>query len=55
MNEAIIRLIIQAVLALVLIVGMIWIILTPAVNDEVTKAALVVISSAAGYLFAKHS
>jgi len=55
MSESSIKLIIQAVLALVLIVGMIWIILTPTVTDEIAKAALVVVSSAAGYLFAKHT
>jgi len=55
MNETIVRLVIQAILALVLLAGMIWVVLSPNVTDEVTKAALVVISSAAGYLFAKHS
>jgi hypothetical protein len=45
---------IQAVLALVVIVAMTWIILSPE-SDEVTKGALVVISGTSGFLFGKHS
>lgn len=48
------KVIIEATLALVLIVAMTWVILSP-VGDEVTKGALVVISGATGYLFGKHT
>jgi hypothetical protein len=48
------KLLIQAVLALVLIVAMTWIILSP-VGDEVTKGALVVISGTTGFLFGKNT
>jgi hypothetical protein len=49
-----VKVIIQAVLALVVIAAMTWIILSP-VTDEVTKGALVVISGTTGFLFGKHT
>ena len=49
-----VKLAIQGILALVVLVGMIWIIISPT-TDEVSKAALVIISSAAGFLFGRHS
>jgi hypothetical protein len=52
-TETLVKYLVQSALVLVLLVGMIWIVASPNVTDEVTKAALVVISSAAGYLFAK--
>jgi hypothetical protein len=51
---ALAKLVIQGVLALVVLVGMVWIILSP-VNEAATKGALVIISSAAGFLFGRHS
>jgi hypothetical protein len=54
-TPAIVSLIIQAVVAVVLVVAMTWIVLSPAATDEAAKAALVVIGSAMGYLFGKHS
>jgi hypothetical protein len=50
-----VKLAIQGVLATVVLVGMVWIILTPNASDAATKGALVIISSAAGFLFGKHS
>lgn len=58
MTEQHIRLaqvLIQAVLALVLLVGMIWIILNPNTSDAASKGALVVVSSAAGFLFGRNT
>lgn len=46
---------IQAVLALVVLVLMVWIIVTPTVTDETTKAALVIVSSTVGFLFGKNT
>jgi ABC-type nickel/cobalt efflux system permease component RcnA len=54
-TPAIVSLIIQAVVAVVLVVAMTWIVLSPTATDEAAKAALVVIGSAMGYLFGKHS
>jgi hypothetical protein len=49
------KLAVQAVLAMVLLIGMLWIILSPATNDAATKSALVIVSSAAGYIFGKNT
>lgn len=49
------RLVIEAVLALVLIAAMTWIVLSQAANDEISKAALVVVASVAGFLFGRHT
>lgn len=49
------KLAVQAVLALVLLIGMLWIILSPNTNDTATKSALVIVSSAAGYVFGKNT
>jgi len=54
-TPAIVSLIIQAVVAIVLVVAMTWIVLSPTATDEAAKAALVVIGSAMGFLFGKHS
>jgi hypothetical protein len=48
------KLAIQGVLALVLILAMTWIVLSPA-SDEASKAALVIIGSTVGFLFGKHT
>jgi len=49
---ATIKLIINGVIAVVLIVAMAWIVLSPA-EDTVSKAALMVISSAVGFMFGR--
>jgi hypothetical protein len=49
------RLVIQAVIAVVLLVAMTWIVLSPATSDTASKAALVVVSSAMGFLLGKHT
>lgn len=46
---------IEAVLAIVLICAMTWIVLSPSVNDEISKAALVIVASTAGFLFGRHT
>jgi len=51
--EALIKYGLQIVLALVLIVMMGWIIVSPSTTDEISKAALVVVSSTAGFLLGK--
>jgi len=53
-SEATIHLIIEAVMAVVLIVAMTWIVLSP-VSDEATKGALVIISAATGYMFGRRT
>lgn len=42
-------------MALVLIVAMTWIVISPDTNDEASKAALVVVGSTVGFLFGKHT
>jgi hypothetical protein len=51
----IVKLAIQAVVAIALVAAMTWIVLSPTATDEASKAALVVVSSAMGFLFGKHS
>ncbi len=51
---ALVKLITQAVLALVLLIGMIWIVLSP-VTDEATKGALVILGGAAGFIFGRQT
>lgn len=52
---AVIKLAVQAVVAIVLVVAMTWIVLSPTATDEASKAALIVVSSAAGFLFGQQS
>ena len=54
MSEATIHLIIEAVIAVILIVAMTWVVLSP-VSDEVTKGALVILSGATGYMFGRRA
>jgi hypothetical protein len=49
-----VKLAIQGLLALVLILAMTWIVVSPT-SDEASKAALVVIGSTVGFLFGKHT
>ena len=49
---AIIQIVVEAVLGVVLIAAMTLIILSPA-SDEISKAALVVVSAAVGFLFGR--
>lgn len=49
-----VKLISQGVLALVLLIGMIWIVLSP-VTDEATKGALVILGGAAGFVFGRQT
>lgn len=55
MSEKQLSIIIQGILALVVVVGMVWIVVTPSVSDEATKAALVIISSAVGFIFGRQT
>ena len=54
LNERVLNMIIQGVIALVLIVAMTWIIVNP-VSDEATKGALVIVSSAVGFIFGRQT
>jgi hypothetical protein len=49
------KLAVQAVLAVVVVVAMTWIVLSPTATDEAAKAALVVVSGATGFLFGKNT
>lgn len=49
-----VKLITQSVLALVLLIGMVWIVLSP-VTDEATKGALVILGGAAGFIFGRQT
>jgi len=53
-SEAYLRIIVMAVLALVLIVCMTWIVVSP-VTDETSKAALVIVGSAVGFIFGRET
>ena len=55
MSEGVIRLVVQAVIAIVLVVAMTWIVLSPATSDSASKAALVVVSSSMGFLLGKNT
>ena len=49
------HLVVEAVLAIVLLVAMTWIVLSPTATDEAAKAALVVVGSAVGFLFGRQT
>ena len=49
-----VKTIISGVLALVLIVAMTWIVLSPT-TDEIAKAALIIIGTAVGFLFGRET
>ena len=49
------HLIVEAVIAIVLLVAMTWIVLSPTATDEAAKAALVVVGSAVGFLFGRQT
>jgi hypothetical protein len=49
-----VRILVAAMLALVLILAMTWIVLAP-VSDESTKAALVIIGTTVGFIFGKET
>jgi len=51
---ALAKLLVTAVMAVVLILAMTWIIVTP-VSDEATKGALVIIGSAVGFIFGRET
>ena len=51
---AIVKVVIEGLLALVLVVGMIWIVLSP-VTDQATKGALVILGGAAGFIFGRQT
>jgi hypothetical protein len=53
-SESLVKILIQGVLALVLLLAMTWIVLSPS-NDEATKAALVIIGTAVGFLFGQRT
>jgi len=44
-----------AVIAIILLLAMTWIVLSPNVSDELSKAALVIIGSAVGFIFGRES
>lgn len=51
---ALVQIAVQGVLALVLLIGMVWIVLSP-VTDEATKGALVILGGAAGFIFGRQT
>jgi len=55
MSEDTIKLVVQAVIALVLILAMTWIVVLPHTDEAASKAALLVVGSAVGFLFGKHT
>lgn len=44
-----------AVIAIVLIVAMTWIVLSPSTDEAASKAALLVVGSAVGFLFGRET
>jgi hypothetical protein len=48
---AIVQMVIQGVMVLVLLLSMTWIVLSPETSDDASKAALVIVGSAVGFLF----
>lgn len=51
----IVHLVVEAVIAIVLLIAMTWIVLSPTATDEAAKAALVVVGSAVGFLFGRQT
>lgn len=51
---ALVKVAVQGTLALVLLIGMTWIVLSP-VTDEATKGALVILGGAAGFIFGRQT
>lgn len=51
----VIHLIVEAIIAVVLLLAMTWIVLSPTATDEAAKAALVVVGSAVGFLFGRQT
>ena len=43
------------VVAIVLIIAMTWIVVSPATTDEASKAALLVVGSAVGFMFGRET
>jgi len=43
------------VIAVVLIIAMTWIVVSPATTDEASKAALLVVGSAVGFMFGRET
>lgn len=54
LTTEVVKLLIQGVLAFSLVVAMTWIVLSPQ-SDEISKAALMIVSVTVGFLFGKHT
>ena len=55
MSEETLKLVIQAIIAVVLVLCMTWIVVLPHTDEAATKAALLVVGSAVGFLFGKNT
>jgi hypothetical protein len=53
-HVAVAKLVISGILALVLIIAMTWIVLSPT-TEEVAKAALIIIGTAVGFVFGRET
>lgn len=49
------KLIVESIVFLSLVLTMAWIVISPTTTDEASKAALVIVGSAVGFLFGRHT
>jgi multidrug resistance efflux pump len=54
-NLELAKLIVTAVMAVVLIVAMTWIVVSPYTDDAAVKGALVIVGSAVGFIFGRET
>jgi len=52
---ALVKTVATVVVAVVLIVAMTWIVLSPATDEAVSKAALLIVGSAVGFMFGRET
>lgn len=55
MNIELVKTLTTFVLAVVLLIAMTWIVVSPGTTDEQAKGALVIIGSAVGFIFGRES
>jgi hypothetical protein len=55
MNLELVKTLASALIAIVLIVAMTWIVISPTTDESASKAALLVVGSAVGFLFGRET
>ena len=55
MTESLVKTLATVVVAIVLIVAMTWIVVSPSTDEAVSKAALLIVGSAVGFMFGRET